>query len=113
MATLIFMLGIVLLFYFVLIRPRQRQQRRTQEMLSNLQIGDEVMTNSGIYSQIDDFDEGTLFLRISDNTVVKISRQAIAQKIEYREDWDEPKEMEKDEDWEDPKALPEGSGDSD
>jgi len=113
MVTLLFMLGIVLLFYFVLIRPRQRQQRTAQEMLSNLQIGDEVITSAGIYGQIDDFDEGTLFLRISDNTVIKVSRQAVAQKIEYKQDWEDEQESAAEGDWEDPKAITDGSEDSD
>ena len=120
MTSLIFMLGIVVLFYFVLIRPRQRQQRQTQDMLANLQVGDEIVTTSGIYGQIEEFDEGTLFLRVADEAVIKVARQAIAQKIEYREDWEDEDDHEAMDDAveahdreDDPKAISDGSDESD
>lgn len=115
MLSIIFLGGIAVLFYFVLIKPRRRQQQQAADMLANLEIGDDVITTAGIYGVIDGFDEGTVMLRIDDNTVIKISRQAIAQPISFNDNWEDEdsaesggKNMS-----EDPKAIAEGSDDPD
>lgn len=111
--SIVFLVGIALLFYYVLIKPRRRQQQQVADMLANLEIGDEVLTTAGIYGQIDGFDEGTVMLRIDDNTVIKISRQAIAQPVSYKENWDDEDEQDSGDKnmSEDPKAI--GSDDPD
>lgn len=123
MLSIIFLGGIAVLFYFVLIKPRRRQQQQAADMLANLEIGDEVITTTGIYGQITGFDEGTVMLSvgINDDTVIKVSRQAIGQSFTYKDDWDEEEEEEDDRGSsnssrdvsEDHKALGEGSEDPD
>ena len=116
MQILLFMLPLIAIYYFLLVRPRQRQQKHTQDMLANLQVGDEVVTTSGIYGQVEEFDEGTLFLRVADEAVIKVARQAIAQKIEYQEDWedeDDPEALDAQDLEDDPKAITDGSDESD
>ena len=75
-----------------------------------------MVTTSGIYGQIEEFDEGTLFLRVADEAVIKVARQAVAQKIEYREDWedeDEHEAVDAPDLEDDPKAITDGSDESD
>jgi preprotein translocase subunit YajC len=77
---LIPMVAIFAIFYFLLIGPMRKKQKKTQEMLSKLKKGDEVITGGGIFGRITALDEerGFVILQISDNTKIKVARSAIA-----------------------------------
>jgi preprotein translocase subunit YajC len=74
------MIFIFVIFYFLLIAPMRKRQKKTQEMLSKLKKGDEVVTSGGIYGTVDALNDERNFviLRISENTRIKIQRSAIA-----------------------------------
>src|SRR5215831_5932007 len=74
------MIFIFVIFYFLLIAPMRKKQKKTQEMLAKLKKGDEVITSGGIFGKIDALDEerGFVVLRIADNVRIKIQRGAIA-----------------------------------
>ena len=65
------------IFYFLLIRPQQKNQKKRQEMLSNLQKGDRVITIGGIHGVIKEIDDVSLSLRVADNVSLKFARQSI------------------------------------
>jgi len=64
-------------FYFLLIRPQQTQQKKRKEMLSTLQKGDRVVTIGGIFGMIKELKEDTLVLRIADTVNIKMARTSI------------------------------------
>ena len=68
------------IFYFLLILPAQRRQKKAAQMLSALKTGDKVLTNGGIYGTIVGLDEkdGSVQLRIADQVKIKVARSAIA-----------------------------------
>ena len=67
------------IFYFLLIRPQQRQRRKTQDMLANLKTGDRVVTNGGIHGTIVGFrDAGVVHLQVSPQVKLEVERTAIA-----------------------------------
>lgn len=68
---------IMVIFYFLMIMPAQRRQKKTNEMLKNLKSGDKVITNGGIYGTIVGLEEGSAQLRIAEQVKIKISRSAI------------------------------------
>jgi len=74
------MIFIFVIFYFLLIAPMRKKQKKTQEMLQKLKKGDEVITTGGIFGRISALDEerGFVILSISDNTRIKVLRNAIA-----------------------------------
>src|SRR5262245_23555921 len=74
------MICIFVICYFLLIAPMRKRQKKTQEMLSRLKKGDEVVTTGGIFGTVDALNDERNFviLRISDNTRIKIQRSAIA-----------------------------------
>jgi preprotein translocase subunit YajC len=74
------MIFIFVIFYFLLIAPMRKKQKKAQEMLATLKKGDEVITNGGIFGRIAALDEerGFLVLEISSNVKVKVLRSAIA-----------------------------------
>lgn len=82
---LIIILG---LLWLVLLRPQQRRAKNRREMLSKLEVGDEVLMSSGVYGRIASFDEQTVFVDIADNVRVKVTRDSIAERITYHEEWD-------------------------
>ena len=71
---LIFILGI---FYLIVFLPARRRQKKLQEMIDNLKVGDKVVTSGGIYGTIVGFKDDRLQLRIAENVKVELSRNAV------------------------------------
>jgi preprotein translocase subunit YajC len=69
---------IMVIFYFLMIMPAQKRQKKVNEMLKNLKNGDKVITNGGIYGTIVGLEDDAVQLRIADQVKIKISRSAIA-----------------------------------
>ena len=69
---------IMVIFYFLMIMPAQRRQKKVAEMLRNLKTGDKVITNGGIYGTIAGLDDDSVQLRIAEQVKIKVSRAAIA-----------------------------------
>ena len=74
------MIFVFVIFYFLLIAPMRKKQKKTQEMLAKLKKGDEVVTGGGLFGRVTALDEerGFVILQISDNTKVKVLRSAVA-----------------------------------
>jgi preprotein translocase subunit YajC len=65
------------IFYFLLIRPQQKQRRERQSLLQSLKKGDRVITVSGIYGMIKEINDNVITLRIADNVNVKMVREGV------------------------------------
>jgi preprotein translocase subunit YajC len=74
------MIFVFVIFYFLLIAPMRKKQKKTQLMLSQLKKGDEVVTGGGIFGRIYALDEerGFVVLQVSENVRIKVLRSAIA-----------------------------------
>src|SRR5262245_5896856 len=70
-------------FYFLLIRPQRNRQRQQQALVASLEVGDEVMTNGGIFGTIVDIDddEGTVIVEIAPGTRIRMLLQGISQRF--------------------------------
>jgi len=68
------------LFYFLMIRPQRTRLRRHQELMSQLQVGDEVQTIGGIYGRIEHLDEESAVLQIEGGGRLRVARRALAAK---------------------------------
>jgi len=64
--------------YFLIIRPQQKRQKEHQAMLDAVQKGDHIITSGGLHGVVKDVRENTLLVKIAENTVVEVSRAAIA-----------------------------------
>jgi preprotein translocase subunit YajC len=69
---------IMVIFYFLMIMPAQRRQKKVAEMIRNLKNGDKVITNGGIYGTIVGLEDDSVQLRIAEQVKIKVSRAAIA-----------------------------------
>ncbi|MBU4311281.1 MAG: preprotein translocase subunit YajC [Candidatus Omnitrophica bacterium] len=71
---IIFIFGI---FYFLLIRPQQKKQKDQEKMIGELKKNDEVVTNGGIHGTIVNVKDATFTLRIDDNVKIEINKNAV------------------------------------
>lgn len=74
---------IMAVMYFALIMPQQRRTKAHRAMMGQLTEGDEVLTASGIYGTIAEFDGETVFLAVNDQMEIKISKSSIAERVVY------------------------------
>ena len=75
--SLVPIIAIFAIFYFLIIRPQQKQQREHQQMLDGLNKGDRVLTSGGLYGTIMGFRGSDVELKIADNVKVLAARSAI------------------------------------
>ncbi len=73
---------IFVIFYFLVIMPQKKQQKKHLEMINSLQKGDSVVTTGGIYGKIAEIKEKTMKLEISSNprVVITVQRSILAGK---------------------------------
>jgi preprotein translocase subunit YajC len=69
---------IMVIFYFLMIMPAQRRQKKVSEMQRNLKNGDKVITNGGIYGTVVGLEDDAVQLRVAEQVKMKVSRSAIA-----------------------------------
>ena len=68
---------IFVIFYFVLLAPMRKQQKKTREMLAALKKGDRVLTSGGIYGTISQIEDQVVWVKLADTVKVKMARSAI------------------------------------
>jgi len=81
----IFLVAIFAVMYFLMIRPRQKQQKEHEEMTKELRAGDRVIIAGGIYGQIEKLGEDTAILKIESGATMKVARSSILGKQEVEE----------------------------
>ncbi|MEA3560481.1 MAG: preprotein translocase subunit YajC, partial [Candidatus Omnitrophota bacterium] len=69
---------IFIVFYFLLIRPQQKRQKEHATMLSQLKKGDQVMTNGGICGMISSVKETTVVIKVDDNVKIEFQKSAVS-----------------------------------
>lgn len=89
--TIIYIVLLFGLLYFLMIRPQQQRQKKHQDMLRNIKVNDKVVTAGGIYATVVKVKEDSFILRIADNVRVEVLKSAIGQVRESAPD-DEEKE---------------------
>jgi preprotein translocase subunit YajC len=82
MAGLLPLLLLPILMYFLLIRPQQRKMRAQQDLLSHVSENDEVMTTAGIYGYVNAIEGDTVWLEIAEGVEVRITKAAIARRVD-------------------------------
>jgi preprotein translocase subunit YajC len=72
---LLMILGI---YYVLVIMPTRKTQKKVQEMIDSLKVGDKVITNSGIYGTIAGLREDRIQLRVSENLKLEMARNSVS-----------------------------------
>jgi preprotein translocase subunit YajC len=69
---------IFVVFYFLLIRPQNKRQKEHKELVANLAVGDEVVTGGGILGKVTEANEQFVHVQVADGVVLKVQRHTIA-----------------------------------
>lgn len=69
----------LVVFYFLLIRPQNKRAKEQREMLSKVAVGDEVATTGGLLGKVTEVGEQFLTLEIADGVQVKLQKFQVAQ----------------------------------
>jgi preprotein translocase subunit YajC len=70
---------IMVIFYFMLIRPQAKRQKQQEEMVSGLKKGDKVVTSSGILGNIAKIDEDSLVIETGSGTQITMLKTAVVE----------------------------------
>ena len=68
---------IIAIFYFLILMPMQRRQKKVQEFQDSLKAGDKIVTTSGIYGQITKVNDKSVQLQIADKVRIEVARASI------------------------------------
>ncbi len=77
LASLILPIGLVVLFYFFLIRPQSKRAKQHKEMVSALQKGEEVVTTGGVLGKITSVSESFVSLEIARDVIIQVQKSSI------------------------------------
>lgn len=76
--SLIMLVVLFALFYFLLIRPQQKRQKEHREMTEKLAKGDEVVTQGGVLGRISKIGDAFITLEIAEGTEIRVQRASVA-----------------------------------
>ena len=77
LGTLLPIIAMFAIMWFLLIRPAQKRQKQTKQMQESLKRGDKVITIGGLHGVIDAVDDTSVFLKVADGTTLQFDRQAV------------------------------------
>ena len=84
--TIGWMVFMVAIFYFVMIRPQRRREKERKALIEAVKSGQRVLLASGILGEIVSVKEKTLLVRIAENTKIEVLKSAVSQVLEEKGD---------------------------
>ena len=70
------------MFYFLLIRPQQKQKKEQENLMKNIKSGDKVLMTSGIFGIIANVKEKTFVIKIADNVKIEVLKSAVTSVVQ-------------------------------
>jgi preprotein translocase subunit YajC len=89
MEILLFLPLLLILMYVLLIRPQQQRVRQQQALVSSIDVGDEVVTVSGIVGHVEAIEEDRVYIEVAPGVTIAMLRQALGRKVEHPTETDE------------------------
>lgn len=77
MESIIMIVALIAIFYFFMIRPQQKRQKKIREFRNKLEKGSKVITAGGIYGKVREIKENTIVVEISDNVKVTLDKGSV------------------------------------
>jgi preprotein translocase subunit YajC len=81
LGSLLPLILIVVIFWFLLIRPQMKRNKQHRELVENLSVGDEVVTAGGMLGKITEVGDSFISLELADEVVIKVQRHSVAQVV--------------------------------
>ena len=91
-AQILIFIPLILVFYFLMIRPQRSKMRAHQQLLADIEVGDEVETIGGIIGTIRGMTNDEFLLEASPGTTLRVSRGAVRRKVYQEEEVEEEQE---------------------
>ena len=80
-SSLIFLVFLVAIFYFMLIRPQRRRVQQHKSLMDSLEVGDEIVTIGGLYGTIASLSDDDLELEVAGGTRLRFVKTSVARKV--------------------------------
>lgn len=90
---LIAFVPLLLIFYFMLIRPQQKRMKEHTALIAALEVGDDVLMSSGIYGTVVQIDREMLEVEVADGVELRVARNAVSEIVDYDTDEDDAAEL--------------------
>ncbi len=94
----VFILVLLALMWFMLIRPQRRRQLEAQRLVDALEVGKEIVTAGGLYGKVTEIQDDEVRVEVADGVEVRVAKRAVAGIVSEEE---EPEETEVEEQPED------------
>src|SRR6202171_2473753 len=65
------------IFYFIILLPTKRKQKKLEEFLTSLKVGDRVVTTGGIYGSVTKINEQSVQLQVANNVRIEVAKASI------------------------------------
>jgi preprotein translocase subunit YajC len=75
----IYVVGFIAIFYFLAVRPQQKQRKAHEQLINSVKRGDRVVTIGGIFGTVKRVEEGLVVVEIDKGVNIKVARRAIAE----------------------------------
>jgi len=87
--SLLYIVGLFAILYFLMIRPQQQRQKKHTEMIKSIKQNDKVITIGGIYGTIIKIKDKSFILEVADKVRMEFLKTAVSQVVAQQEDGDE------------------------
>ena len=77
--SIVMLVAMFAIFYFLLIRPQQKRAKQHKELITNLKAGDQIVTAGGIHGKISSVEDTSITLEIATGVKIKMSRSSITE----------------------------------
>ena len=81
-SSLIFLVVMVAIFYFMLIRPQKKRVEQHRQLVEAISMGDQVVTIGGLFGIVTDEDDETFELEVALGTRIRVLKSAVARRVE-------------------------------
>jgi preprotein translocase subunit YajC len=78
---LIFLVLMMVIFYFLLIRPQKRRAEQHRNLVGSLSVGDEVITIGGLYGSVKRLGDDDIDLEVAPGTTLRVLKSAVARRV--------------------------------
>ncbi|MCQ2670641.1 preprotein translocase subunit YajC [Helicobacter pylori] len=82
LTTLLPLVVLFLIFYFLIVRPQRQQQKKHKEMIEGLTKGDKIVTQGGFIVEVLKAEANFFSVKLNDDTTAKLSRNYVAFKLD-------------------------------
>jgi preprotein translocase subunit YajC len=97
LGSLLFLIVLVGIFYFMLIRPQKRRMEQHRSLIDSVDVGDEIVTIGGLFGTVTNLSDDEFEIEVAPGVRLRFVKSAIARKVEDEEEYVDDEEEEEEE----------------